>query len=111
MALIHFLSTEKHVSEVNANDEFVKFWKVLCSHKMISTEKNGERYLKLNNNVPWLSGLTCLYVRKCYVDLAKMFLDDKIRNALLLGTPGIGKSLFMRWLIATLVRENIDDNE
>ena len=39
-----------------------------------------------------------------------MFVNETVNAALLLGTPGIGKSLFLRWLMATLAREAIENN-
>ena len=91
------------------NDEFVIFWKAVCDKEIISTDLGGAHYSEVDG-AQWL-GLPRLYVRDCYHKLSELFLDGGVKNALLLGTPGIGKSLFMRWLIADLARKAIDANE
>ena len=63
-----------------------------------------------SDGVKWLSATELLYIRPCYKELASMLCNDKINSALLLGTPGIGKSLFMRWLMMVIVRDACEKN-
>lgn len=71
---------------------------------------SGAHYTEIDG-AQWLPGLPRLYVRDCYHKLSQLFLADGVKYALLLGTPGIGKSLYMRWLIAFLARRAIDEGD
>ena len=92
------------------NDEFVIFWKAVCDKEIVSTDLSGAHYSEIDS-AKWLPGLHRLYVRDCYHKLSELFLDVGVKNALLLGTPGIGKSLYLRWLIAVLARKAIATKE
>jgi len=91
--------------------EFIGFWKAVCSDSILSTRKGDSSYLVFSDGAKWLSGLSELYVRNCYHELRKCFVNDAMKGGLLKGTPGIGKSLFLRWLMACLAREAIERRE
>ena len=92
------------------NDEFVIFWKAVCEKEILFIDFSGAHYSEIDG-AQWLPGLPRLYVRDRYHKLSELFLDVGVKNALLLGTPGIGKSLYMRWLIAVLARKAIVTKE
>ena len=92
------------------NDEFVIFWKAVCDKEIVSTDLSGAHYSEIDG-AQWLPGLPRLYVRDRYHKLSELFLADGVKYALLLGTPGIGKSLYMRWLIAVLAIKAIDEGD
>ena len=85
-------------------DEFVIFWKAICADNGIITGSIGDKtYLRLIGDAKWLKNVSQLYVRKCYSDLDKIITDNiDVKSMLLLGTTGIGKSLFLRWLISQI---------
>lgn len=88
----------------------MQFWKAICTPGGILAEEteNGDKFLTLKDNVMW-DDVSPLYVRSSYCKLKNLFLDANVRSGLLLGTPGIGKSLFLRWLLSELVSKKTGD--
>jgi hypothetical protein len=86
--------------------EFIKFWKSLFESKV--TINNN--FLKLKDAF-WINNVEKVLVRKAYIDLKKIIFNNNNNNnnnnksCLILGTPGVGKSIFLRWLISSLVEE------
>ena len=96
---------------VAEHDEFQTFWKNIVEHVVEDTVVDGNRFETVHGNVAWLDTCKKLYVRDCYTKLKDKLISDKVKSALILGTPGIGKPLFMRWLIVAITREHIGNGK
>ena len=104
--LYHHIGCPVTAVEVGDTDNYAIFWKAICSTNGIIHKKvNDSKFLSLVGDAKWLNNVSKLYVRKCYIDLSDLFLNINIKSGLLLGTPGIGKSLFLRWFISQLVSQ------
>ena len=102
--LYHHIGCPVTAVEVGDTDNYAIFWKAICSTNGIIHKKvNDSKFLSLVGDAKWLNNVSKLYVRKCYIDLRNLLSNINIKSALLLGTPGIWKSLFLRWLISQLV--------
>jgi ABC-type phosphate transport system ATPase subunit len=75
----------------------VNFFKAICAEVVISSS-DSETYISLSNKVAWVGSVYWLYERKCYLELEARIRQENVKSVLLLGTPGMGKSLFMKWL-------------
>jgi hypothetical protein len=62
----------------------------------------GIRFVNRDNEVD--RGVRTLFVRKSYRDLAQIILDNTLRNAVLTGTPGVGKTTFRNYLVLRLIK-------
>ena len=82
-----------YFSDVN----FIPFFKAICAEVVISTS-DSETHISLLNKVAWVGSVYWLYERKCYLELEARIRQENVKSVLLLGTPGMGKSLFMKWL-------------
>jgi hypothetical protein len=69
------------------------------------TEIDGGSLASFGKNMPSTS-LNILYIRECYRTIASSILEvSGIHKAIITGTPGIGKSLFLIFLLWQLVKE------
>jgi hypothetical protein len=71
---------------------FSDFWKCIRTDKLVKDEVTRKWTLK--ENVLWLGYVQTLYNRKCYDDIIDNMAGKKL--VLIIGTTGIGKSLFLR---------------
>ena len=81
---------------------FIPFFKAICAEVVISTSDSGT-HIRLSNKVAWVGSVYWLYERKCYLELEAIIRKENVKSVLLLGTPGNGKSLFMKWLMWRIV--------
>ena len=100
----------------------IKFWKDLinktfeCTTKSPGEDEKGKdeieegqeafstSFITFQNGVLLGTNEKEFYIRSCYVDLCKILFetpphDDSTVLALLLGTPGIGKSIFLNYVL------------
>jgi hypothetical protein len=64
-------------------------------------------WLSLDTHIPF-TALNKVYVRECYKSIASSIssiIDNNVKKVIITGTPGIGKSLFMIYLLHKLVHE------
>ena len=87
-------------------DEFVALWKKVVNAGPVQT---SDGYSTVGD-VPWLDLVKRLYVRPCYLALKEKIIGH-LKSVLVLGTPGIGKSLFLRWLLVAIARDNLDNTK
>ena len=88
----------------------IPFFKAICAEVVISTS-DSETHMSLSNNVAWIGSVFWLYERKCYLELEATVRKESVKSALLLGTSGVGKSLFMKWLMWRLVSTRGSDTD
>ena len=86
-------------------DELAGLWKQVVSMPVQTIDS-----FSTINGVAWLDEVKRLYVRPCYLTL-KQLIIGKLKSVLLLGTPGIGKSMFLRWLMVILARERLQSTD
>jgi len=91
---------------------FVDFWNAILNNNVI---KNGKLW-SLSDDSEWIGGSKIMYVRDCYVETANMVLNSEVNSknkrklALILGPKGIGKTMFLNYLIVRIV-ENAREGE
>lgn len=88
-------------SYVEISDEVAaNFWNTLKNAKI---DEQGE-FLHLPGDT-YLSGLSILFIRKCYRDLIKVVFDREVRRIRISGNPGIGKTIFAYYVLYLLVQQ------
>ena len=78
----------------------------VCTIPFFTTIHNAvecDEFIMFGGNIP-LTTLNKMYVRESYRMIASSILPD-INKAIIIGTPGIGKSLFLIYLLWKLVKE------
>jgi hypothetical protein len=70
----------------------------------ISNAEQTEGSVVFDDNIPSTS-LKKLYVRECYLSIASSLMVGNLK-AIITGTPGIGKSMFLVFLLWKLVKEH-----
>ena len=84
-----------------------KFWRAICNGEV----EEKDHCLKFKNNkISWdvELDLSILLERGGYVDIYKMLITGQYKKMLILGTPGIGKSLLQMYLMYRLVKDAKD---
>ncbi|CAG8701888.1 2263_t:CDS:1, partial [Funneliformis caledonium] len=79
-----------------------KFWKILDNAKI------DNNFFQLSEGVYFLGDKehgAILYIRKCYIHLAKIILNEKIHRCRITGNPGIGKTFFGLYLLHLLSKQ------
>lgn len=106
------METLSNVETLSNTDPFYIYW----NQMVIASQKDDAEYfvqledisfIDRNNNVHTVQGfgLRTLYVRKSYRDLAQFILGNTtLRNAVLTGTPGVGKTTFRNYLVLRLIK-------
>jgi hypothetical protein len=71
--------------------------------------ERDNRFIDFENIIPSTQKIHSLYIRECYTQIASTMLtesESKLRQKFIItGTPGIGKSIFLFYLVFRLVRE------
>ena len=70
-------------------------------HPIEVNEKNP-RLWSLHGGIKWIGGVQELYNRPCYDEITKEI--TSVTHALVFGTPGIGKTLYLQVLLVHLFR-------
>ena len=88
------------------NNLFTQFWEAV---------QNPGGVIKANSkwsllgNVSWIGGVKEMYVRDCYIELADRLLSEGGEPlpllALIIGPKGIGKTMFLNYLIVRIVEK------
>jgi hypothetical protein len=95
------------VQILSNGDSFYAYWNQMMSASRNDDTKDiihleGISFVDRDNGVD--RGFRTLFVRKSYRDLAQMILDNTLRNAVLTGTPGVGKTTFRNYLVLRLIK-------
>ena len=92
---IRTLTTQRGFYTVCKNPFFIELPKA---------EENG-RWLHLLHQIPDGLKLDRLYIRDCYRSLLdNVITEDPVKKTIITGTPGIGKSIFLIYLLWKLIR-------
>ena len=84
-------------------DDFSSVWTALVNGNIIENQTNP-RLWTLPDGILWIGNVTTFYNRECYDQITQNIFDGKFTHALILGTPGIGKTMFLQRLLVELVR-------
>jgi hypothetical protein len=87
-----------------------KYWNEMCRQSVqndVLELKNGAKCVDRNNT---MAGPSKLFVRPCYGQLISLIMnqDQTTPNAVITGTPGIGKTMLRNVLVHTLIRRQRD---
>jgi len=101
----------------NPSPGIIKYWNAVINQQII---KEGKKW-RLEGDASWIDGTTVMYVRDCYVQLADRLLGEAtpllpdehstqnplapLSCALILGPKGIGKTMFLNYLIVRIVEK------
>lgn len=95
------------VDRVIERGAIAKFWSAVVQPSEITVQTRNK--LKFNDNsIQWgweRGSVGTLYIRECYRQAVNTIKDYK--TIVVLGTPGIGKSIFIFYLVYVLVRRAI----
>ena len=82
-------------------DDFSAVWTAIVHHPIIENPMNP-RMWSLHGGIKWFGGIQQLSNRPCYDEITKKI--SSVTHALIYGTPGIGKTLFLQVFLVYLVR-------
>jgi hypothetical protein len=95
------------------SSNFINFWNAIIQQQIVKEDKKWS----LGGDVSWIGGTNVMYVRDCYVQLADQLLGEtvpakpELNCALILGPKGIGKTMFLNYLIVRIVEKARSSNE
>ena len=84
---------------VNVVNPLQTVWSAIVNHLVL--KNNHTKLWTLHDNIPWSANTTALYYRDCYGTLLTSL--QGIKKALIYGTPGIGKTMFLFVLMVHIV--------
>jgi hypothetical protein len=73
-------------------------------YNSISDVDENDGWISFDHMIPFIS-LNKMYIRNCYRTIASSIIKPGINKAIITGTPGIGKSIFLIYLLWKLVKE------
>jgi hypothetical protein len=73
-------------------------------YNSISDVDENDGWISFDHMIPFIS-LNKMYIRNCYRTIASSIFKTGINKAIITGTPGIGKSIFLIYLLWKLVKE------
>ena len=82
-------------------DDFSAVWTAIVQNRIVVNETNP-RLWSLPDGIKWIGNIEELYNRECY-DMITMELET-LTHALVFGTPGIGKTLYLQVLLVHLAQ-------
>ena len=95
-------------SAVGPSGDFCNFWDAVRSEGRVIKDEN---IWSLEGNVSWIGGVNKMLIRDCYVRDANLLLSVTEagsalkKAALILGPKGIGKTMFLNYLIVRIVEK------
>jgi len=87
--------------------DFSAVWTAIVNDEIIENEKNP-RLWSLPGGLAWIGGVQDLYNRPCY-DIITADISS-VTRALVIGTPGIGKTLYLQVFLVHLARKAIRES-
>jgi len=102
------------ISSASPSPDITSFWQAIVDENII---RSGGRVWNFRDNVAWIGGAKTMYVRDCYVSIANQLLGEAnavdldapgvaaVPIALILGPKGIGKTMFLNYLIVRIVEK------
>ncbi len=99
----HFLPNVSAITGP-ASTRVVRFsavWNAIVNHPIVENPENP-RLWSLHGGIKWIGGVQELYNRPCYDEITKEV--SSVTHALVFGTPGIGKTLYLQVLLVHLFR-------
>ena len=93
-----------------AEVDFLSYWDAIMKENIV---KDGSKW-SLLGDASWIGGTKIMYVSDCYVQLANLLLGEPlsvaiplvpVKIALILGPKGIGKTMFLNYLIVRIVEK------
>ena len=80
-------------------DDFSAVWTAIVNHPIVQNQENP-RLWSLHGGVKWIGGIQELYNRQCYDEITADI--SSMTHALVIGTPGIGKTLYLQVFLVHL---------
>ena len=81
-----------------------KYWYGMC-HQSVQNDvlqlENGAQFVSRDNT---MTGPLKLFVRPCYSEMIALIMDQTSRNAVVTGTPGVGKTMLRNVLVHVLIQ-------
>ena len=82
-------------------DDFSAVWTAIVNDSVIKNSTDP-RLWSLYGGIKWIGGTNVLYNRPCYDDITEDI--SSLTHALVIGTPGTGKTLFLQIFLVHLAR-------
>ena len=99
--LCFVLSTDS--TDQSKVEDFSAVWSAILNNDIIENSKNP-RLWSLPLDTKWLGGIKALFNRPCYEEIITEIFDLSLTHVLIIGTPGIGKTLFLQIVLVHLAR-------
>ena len=80
-------------------DDFSAVWTAIVKHPIVKNQENP-RLWSLHGGIKWIGGVQELFNRPCYDEITEDI--SSLTHALVIGTPGIGKTLYLQVLLVHL---------
>jgi Cdc6-like AAA superfamily ATPase len=89
--------------------KLTQFWNAIINNEV---DKKTDKW-SLPNGLVWLNGLKIMYIRESYITLADMILsgdNSELVAMLILGSKGIGKTVFLNYLMVRIAEKAAKEN-
>ena len=114
--ILFYVVLSSNLVELTEDDPFYKYWDAMTT-LVIKDDfmiLNGFSFVDRDNmvyntaNVMQTSIDTKLYVRQCYKEVGNIILNNTDMNAVITGTPGIGKTMFRNYMVYLIINRSND---
>lgn len=88
-------------------DNFSAVWTSIVNDQLIKNDDNPRLWSLRdgdNNGIKWIGDVDVLFNRPCYEVITEDIENASLSHVLVIGTPGIGKTLFLQAFLVHLVR-------
>ena len=116
--ILFYVVLSSNLVELTEDDPFYKYWDAMTT-LVIKDDfmiLNGFSFVDRDNmvyntaNVMQTSIDTKLYVRQCYKEVGNIILNNTDMNAVITGTPGIGKTMFRNYMVYLIINRMRDSD-
>ena len=105
--LLHTLTISILFMAAGINGDVGDVWSAIVNDEIIPNPDNP-RLRMLPGGVKWIGGLRVIYNRRCYDEITNDLPSHS--HVLVIGTPGIGKAVYLQTLLASIARQAREGN-
>ena len=83
-------------------NDLAELWRAIVNGQVEQSVKGKVWTLKESSTLKWHGDITSLYIRDEYIRIFRKLVAKRNTNVLVVGTPGIGKSSFLNYVLVKI---------